>query len=104
MAVYFVGGTTLLRTNALRRGVFGGHRQWQLVGLVLLLTQDVPKRFAKQPEHIATERLKPGHLLKVRVEEPLSAKAQKRTGITRKVLEQQALADVAAARGADADS
>jgi hypothetical protein len=97
LALYFVRGPGIVRANAFRRGLLGGNRKWQAVGLVVLLTQDARSVFVKQPEFVAEERMRPGQILSVTTSKPLSRKEQKRTGITRKVLERQALAEVAAA-------
>lgn len=100
LAVYFVGGLAMVRTQAIRRGMLGGNRIWQaiLVGVILR------NQLSRRPEPIATEKLKPGDVLTIRVEKPLNRKQRKRSGLTRRVLEERALADVAAARGGDAAS
>lgn len=97
LAVYFVGGASMLRTRAVRGGLFGANRMWQVILLGVVLRNQL----SREPEPIAIEKLKPGQWLTVRVEQPRSRKERKRTGLTRKLLEERALADVAAARGVD---
>ncbi len=100
LAAYYVGGLKMVRTQSLLRGVLGSNRTWKAIFAGVVLRGQL----SRAPEPIAKERLRTGQFLTVRVDKPLSRKQQKRSGITRKVLERQALADVAAAKVADTRS
>lgn len=100
LTIYFVRGPKVLRSQAMMRGL-GGDRKWRVVAIVAFVTQDIRSAITRQPEFIAEERMRPGQFLSVVTSKPLSRKEQKRTGITRRVLERQALSDVAAAKAAD---
>jgi len=104
LSIYYVRGPKVMRNQAIVRAL-SGNRKWQALGMLAFLTQDVRGAFTRQPEVISEERLRPGQHVSVSATKPLSRKEQKRTGITRKVLERQALADVAAAaKAADSTS
>ena len=90
-----------LRRLSMRRGILGPSRAWRYVAIVAYAPGMLRKLFGRGPEEIAVETVRPPQFISVLTAKPLSRKEQKRTGITRKRLEKQALADVAAAKGVE---
>jgi len=52
--------------TALRRGFLGGSGPWRAVGVAVLLARGARKAVRREPEVIATERLRVGEGLSVR--------------------------------------
>ncbi len=92
-----------LKRMSMRRGILGPSRAWRYMAVVAYAPGSMKKLFGREPDIIATETLRPPQFVNVLTATPLSRKEQKRTGITRKKLERQALADVAAAKGVEPD-
>ena len=62
--------TAVLRQRSLKRGLWGGHRGWMAVG-VLVWAPRVLKRLAgRNEELIATERLLPGESIRLTAIKP----------------------------------
>ena len=62
--------SAVLRQRSLQRGLFGGHRGWMAVG-VLVWAPRVLKRLAgRNEEFIATERLLPGQSIQLTAVKP----------------------------------
>jgi len=59
-----------VRTKAIRSGVLGGSRGWQLVAAVIFGSRLLKRMFGRVPEIIATETLKPGQYLSIRTIDP----------------------------------
>lgn len=93
--------TIYLRRMSMRRGILGPSSAWRAVGIVVYGGGALKKFLGRQPEVISTETLRPPQFVNVLTATPLSRKEQKRTGITRAVLQARAEADVAAARGVE---
>ena len=93
--------TLYLRRMSMRRGILGPSRPWRIVAIVTYLPGAMKKLFGRAPDEIAVETVRPPQFVSVLTAKPLSRKEQKRTGITRKRLQRQALADVAAAKGVE---
>ena len=67
----------VLRHRSLQRGVFGGHRGWMAVG-VLVWAPRVLKRLAGRNEQlIATERLLPGQSIQLTAVKPPTRRERK---------------------------
>jgi hypothetical protein len=98
LALYFVGGPTLLRTNALRQGVLRGNRKWQAIGLLLFVGQDVRSAIRRQPESLGKWKVRSNEFVSVINAAPMTKKERRRRGITRDAVVAQAVADAAAAR------
>ncbi len=98
MALYFVGGPTLLRTNAIRQGLLGGNRKWQAIGLLMVLGQDVRGAFRRQPESLGKWKVGSNEFVEVINAKPMSKKERRRRGVTQEGVIAQAVADVAVAR------
>ncbi len=94
----------VIRRKALRQGFLGPSTFWKVVGVVVFGRGTLKRFFGKNPEPIASETLRSPQFISILTATPLSRKEQKRTGITRKVLERQALADVARAKGVEPTS
>lgn len=87
----------VIRRKAMRRGLLGPSTFWKVVALGVFGRSTLKRVFGRQPEYIAKERIKPDAFLNVITATPLSRKERRRTGITRALLLEQALADVEAA-------
>ena len=88
----------VVRRRAMRQGVLGPSTFWKIVAVVVFGRSTLKRIFGKTPEHLGTVRLGPDKFLHIITSTPLSRRDQRRTGITRAVLLEQALADVRAAK------
>jgi hypothetical protein len=89
----------VIRRRAMRQGLLGPSTFWKVVAVVVFGRSTLKRIFGKTPEHIETVKLGPDRFLSIITSTPLSRKERRRTGITRAVLLEQALADVRAANG-----
>jgi hypothetical protein len=48
-----------LRSRALRKGVFGGHRGWLVIGAIVWAPRVMRKLLGRNPEYVATVRMDP---------------------------------------------
>ena len=101
---FAVQPATYLKRLSMRRGILGPSRTWRYIAVIAYAPGTLKSLFGKGPELIATETLRPPQFLSVLTATPLTKKEQKRSGITRKRLQRQALADVAAAKGVEPGS
>ncbi|WP_040494690.1 hypothetical protein [Ilumatobacter nonamiensis] len=97
LALYFVGGPTLVRTNAIRRGFLSGNRTWQVVGVALILSQDLRGMFRKKPEPIGRFRVKSNDFIRVTNIKPQSRRQLKRAGTNKKAKRASVIAEAVAA-------
>jgi len=97
--MFFAGGPVRVRTTAFRRGLLGGNRKWQAVGLALVLSHDLRQAFSK-PEPLGSFKIGANEFVSVINAKPMSRKQLKRSGTTRKALRAaivaQAVADTRA--------
>ena len=98
-AAFAVQPMVYLRRLSMRRGILGPSKPWRVVAVFAYAPGTLKKIFGREPEIITTETLRSPQFLSVFTAKPLTRRERKRTGITRKVLEKQAKADVATAKG-----
>lgn len=60
-----LSATSLLRHNALHKGVFGGRRGWLVVGVLMWGPRLLKRLFGRTEEVLATERLAPGQTVTI---------------------------------------
>jgi hypothetical protein len=70
VAMLMIGQGAYLRRSAVRQGVVLGNPLWRMIGLVLLAQEVHRVAIRKQHEHLAVERILPGHQVSVEVFEP----------------------------------
>ena len=86
----------VIRRRAMRYGVRGSSVVWRGVAGVIYGRRAIKSFFGKEPEHLGVYRLGPNHFLSIVTSRPLSRREQRRTGITRAVLQRRAEADIQA--------
>ena len=57
--------TAILRQRSLQRGLFGGHRGWMAVGVLVWMPRVLKRLAGRNEELIATERLSPGQTIQL---------------------------------------
>jgi hypothetical protein len=65
IAVLIVGRSSVVRSIAIRDGLRGGNRFWRTVALGIMVTDLAAKVTVKQPERVATERLRVGQSVRI---------------------------------------
>jgi len=66
----FLSPAYFIRTKAVRSGVFGGSRGWQVVAAIIFGRRLLKKVMGGVPEVVATETLQPGQFLSIRTIDP----------------------------------
>jgi len=89
------GRSAYVRSQAIRQGVLGGNRSWQLIAGVLVLKQIINSG-SKQPEQLGKVRVGSNSFVNVINAKPMTKKQQKALGISKAEIKAQASADVAA--------
>ena len=62
--------SAVLRQRSLQRGLFGGHRGWMAIGVLVWLPRVLKRLAGRHQELIATERLRPGQTIQLTAVEP----------------------------------
>lgn len=62
----------LVRRQAVRKGLFGGSRGWQVLLAIIFGRRALRKVLGKEPEVVATEQLDPGQFVTIRAIDPRS--------------------------------
>jgi hypothetical protein len=70
--------SVIIRRNALYKGVLGGRRGWQVVGVVIWSKSLVKRVFGKHEEMISTEKLKKGQFVRIDAVAPLTRRQRRR--------------------------
>ena len=89
----------LIRRNAMRRGVLGPSLVWKIVAVFVFGRSTMKSVFGKQPEHLGRVTLRRGQHVKVSTTAPATKLSRKQRRRELRRLEDEALADVAAAHG-----
>lgn len=95
---YALRPKVIIRRKAIWSGLLGPSTFWKVVAAFVFGQGTVKKIFGKNPESLGTFTAGKNSFVSVINAEPMPAKERKRRGITRQVLVDQAVADVAAAR------
>jgi hypothetical protein len=95
VAAMLGGRAAYVRSQAIRHGVMGGNRSWQVIAGILLLRQ-VTNSARKQPENLGKVKIGANSFVNVINAKPMTKKQQKSSGITKADIKAQASADVAA--------
>ncbi|MBI4884204.1 MAG: hypothetical protein HY826_09140 [Actinobacteria bacterium] len=66
-----------LRQRSLHKGLFGGHRGWMVVGVMVWGPRLVKRFLGRQEQLIATERLLPGQSIQLEAHTPLTRRQRK---------------------------
>ena len=69
--------TVVLRRNALRKGVFGGHKGWLAVGALLWGRGWLKRTFGRNEEVLLTETLRKGQWLRLEAVGPPTRKERR---------------------------
>ena len=94
---YALRPKVIIRRKAIWSGVLGPSTFWKVVAAWVFGKDSLKKFFGKNVEVITTESIGANQFLNIINVKPTSKKMQKATGITKRVLQAQAEADVAAA-------
>ena len=62
--------SAVLRQRSLQRGLFGGHRGWMAVGVLMWTPRLLRRLMGRNEELIATERLRPGQSIQLEALKP----------------------------------
>ncbi|MCE9622492.1 MAG: hypothetical protein K8R99_09125 [Actinomycetia bacterium] len=57
--------SAVLRQRSLQRGLFGGHKGWMAVGVLVWMPRVLKRLGGRKEELIATERLRPGQTIQL---------------------------------------
>ena len=98
IAMLLVGQGDFLRARSIRNGLVMGDPFWRAVGGVLLIREVSKRVLSRQPEHLARERIGPGHFVKVTASAPNLDLSRRQRRAELKRLESEASASVAARR------
>ena len=66
-----------LRQGALHKGLLGGSRAWRGLFFAMYGVRMIRKMFGKTQEVVATEKLRPGQVLRLEAVEPLTRRERK---------------------------
>ena len=66
-----------LRQRSLQKGLFGGHRGWMAVGVMVWGPRLVKRFLGRHEELIATERLRPGQSIQLEALRPPTRRERK---------------------------
>ena len=66
-----------LRQGSLHKGLLGGSPGWRALFFAIFGVRTMRKMFGKTEELVTTEKLKPGHTLRISAVEPLSREERK---------------------------
>ncbi len=70
IAMLLIGQGDYLRARAMRQGLVLGNPFWRAVGGALIVREVSKQVFAKPPERLARQRVRPGRFVTVTVSEP----------------------------------
>ncbi len=62
--------SAVLRQRSLQRGLFGGHKGWMAVGVLVWMPRVLKRLAGRTQEVIATERLLPGQTIQLTADGP----------------------------------
>jgi hypothetical protein len=68
----------LIRSRAIQRGILGADRGWRILAIVIFGRRFLKRAFGRNPELLATEELKPGHLLQIETIPPPRRRERRR--------------------------
>ncbi|BAN02929.1 hypothetical protein [Ilumatobacter coccineus] len=95
---YALRPSVIIRRKAIWGGLLGASKFWKVVAVWVFGKGTLKKFFGKSPESLGKFKVGSNSFVNVINAKPMSKKERKRQGITKKVLVDQAVADVAAAR------
>jgi hypothetical protein len=98
LLAFVVQPASYLRRMSIVRGLGGSSIVWKVVAVALYSPATVKRIFGKHPENLGSRRAGTGDFVKVATTEPMSKRALKRSGTTRKAaraaIVTQAVADI----------
>jgi hypothetical protein len=68
----------LIRSNALRKGVFGSSNLWRAVAVVVFGSSFLRRLLGRRPEIIGTEVLRPGQFVRIEALAPAAGRPRRR--------------------------
>jgi len=74
----FLSPAYLLRSQAIKKGVFGNDPLWRGIAAFIFGRRFLKKTFGRQPEVLVNETLQPGESMTIRTIEPPTAKESRR--------------------------
>lgn len=95
---YALRPKVIIRRKAIWSGLLGPSTFWKVIAVFVFGQTSVKKFFGKSPEKLGTFKVGSNSFVNVINAKPMTAKERKRAGITKQLVIDRAVADVAAAR------
>lgn len=95
---YALRPKVVIRRKAIWSGLLGPSTFWKVVGVFVFGQGTVKRFFGKNPEDLGTFKAGKNSFVNVINAAPMTAKERKKAGLTKQLLIDRAVADVAAAR------